>query len=99
MVEAPVLNLSRKPSLDVPDVCKGYFPTAADDDRALVTLRVIVRASGAVQSATVVAEDPSGQGFGAAARTCLLARTFTPGLDEAGHPAMAQTTVNVRFSR
>lgn len=98
-VEAPVANLSRKPSLDVPDACKGWFPSSAEDDHALVTLRVIVRANGSVQSANVVAENPKGQGFGAAARTCLLARTFTPGLDEAGNPAMAQTTVNVRFSR
>lgn len=99
VVEAPVANLSRKPSLDVPDACRGWFPSSAEDDHALVTLRVIVRANGSVQSANVVAENPMGQGFGAAARTCLLARTFTPGLDEAGKPAMAQTTVNVRFSR
>ncbi|MBI2395584.1 MAG: hypothetical protein HYV09_38820 [Deltaproteobacteria bacterium] len=98
-VEAPVANLSRKPSLDVPDACKGYFPASAEDDHALVTLRVIVRATGAVEGATVIAETPKGQGFGAAARTCLLARTFTAGLDEAGRPATAQTTVNVRFNR
>jgi len=98
-VEAPVENLSRKPSLDVPDACKGYFPSSADDDRAVVTLRVTVRANGEVAAAHVVSESPKGQGFGAAARGCLLARKFTPGLDEAGRPALAQATVNVRFSR
>lgn len=99
IVQQPVANLSRKPSLDAADACKGYFPAEADDDSALVTLRVMVRESGDVQSATVVAETPKGQGFGAAARACLLARTFTPGRDEAGRPTPAQTTVNVRFRR
>lgn len=95
----PTTNLSKKPSLDQPDACKGYFPQAADDDHAVVTLRVIVRPDGSVQAANVVSETPQGQGFGPAARSCLLGRTFSPGLSEAGQPTLAQTTVNVRFSR
>lgn len=95
----PATNLSRKPTLSDPNACKGFFPSGADDDEGAVTLRVVVRVDGSVASANVVKESPSGQGFGASARACLLARTFSPGLDPEGRPTLAAATVVVRFSR
>ncbi len=92
-------NLSQAPRLDQPDACRGYFPGIADDDNAVVTLVVVVRPDGGVSSASVVKESPAGQGFGQAARTCLLAKTFSPGLDKNGQAALASSTVNVRFTR
>lgn len=95
----PTVALTRKPVLESADACKGYFPASAESDSAVVTLRVLVQPSGEVSSATVASEVPNAQGFGSAARRCLLAQTFTPGLDEAGKPTLARSTVNVRFSR
>jgi protein TonB len=98
-VPVPTTNLSRKPMLPDPNACKGHFPNGADEDSGTVTLTVVVRPDGGVSSVAVVSEDPKGQGFGAAARTCLLGRTFDPGLDEAGKPTLAKATIKVRFSR
>jgi hypothetical protein len=46
-----------------------------------------------------VSEAPSGQGFGAAARTCMLGQVFEPALDRDGRPAATALNVNVKFSR
>ena len=94
-----IVNLSRKPSLSEANACKGFFPAAADDDEAVVSLEVSVRASGEVAAVTVVAETPRGQGFGAAARSCLLTRRFMPALDANGQPTPAATPIRVHFAR
>ena len=66
---------------------------------AQTAVMVVVAKSGAVSSATVLSESPAGQGFGAAARACLLAKHFTPALDREGQLAATAVRVNIRFSR
>jgi outer membrane biosynthesis protein TonB len=92
-------DLSQRPRLRVQDPCRGFFPAQARDDVALVSVRVVIDKGGNVASASVVTESPSRQGFGAAARACMLDQMFTPALDRAGRPAATALAVNVRFSR
>ncbi|MEO7094657.1 MAG: hypothetical protein ABI175_15475 [Polyangiales bacterium] len=96
---APTVDLSKPPTLGEPNACKGFFPADADDDSATVQVLITVQPSGAVTTASVLSENPKGQGFGKAARTCLLSKKFTPGLDKLGNPAASTTTVNLRFVR
>ena len=92
-------NLSRAPSLDEPDACRGFFPAEAGFDSAKVDLVVVVQAGGRVTSATIVRESPAGEGFGAAARACLLSKRFTPGANRAGRAVTASAAVRVHFTR
>ncbi|MEO7093092.1 MAG: hypothetical protein ABI175_07575 [Polyangiales bacterium] len=95
----PAANLSRMPKLEEANACKGFFPGSADDDSADTTLVVVIKPDGGVSSAAVVAETPKWQGFGNAARTCLLSKRFVPGLDKAGTAVLSSTTIRVHFSR
>lgn len=95
----PTVDKSQPPKLNEPNACKGFFPSDADDDAATVQVLITVQPSGSVTTASVLSEDPKGQGFGKAARTCLLSKKFSPGLDKFGNPAAATTTVNLRFVR
>jgi len=95
----PPANLSRAPSLDEVDACRGFFPAEAGVDAAKVDLVVVVQAGGRVASATVVREAPDGEGFGRAARACLLSKRFTPAADRAGRAVTASTAVRVHFTR
>jgi protein TonB len=95
----PAANLSQLPKLTEADACKGFFPSEAADDAAIVTLVVVVKTSGAVSSASIVAESPKGEGFGNAARACLLSKRFTPGLDKSGAATLSSATLNVHFTR
>lgn len=95
----PPSNLSRPPKLAVADPCRGFFPASADDDAANVSVAVVVRPDGSVASANVVNETVTGQGFGKAARACLLATKFSPALDISGQSTHAAATVIVRFAR
>ena len=95
----PLANLSRKPSLGESDPCRGFFPSAAQDDTASAGVFVVLSKSGKVTSAQVVNESPAGQGFGAAARACMLSKSFVPALDRSGNPASTSLRVNVRFRR
>jgi protein TonB len=92
-------DLSQSPRLRESDPCRGYFPSSARDDVAAAVVRVIVNQQGIATSANVVSESPSGQGFGAAARTCMLQQRFSPALDRQGRPAATAVNVNVKFSR
>lgn len=91
--------LSRPPRLAESDPCRGFFPKRALADHGEVTLRVRVERDGGVRSVTVGSESPSGQGFGAAARECLLSKHFSPALDEGGREVAVVSPVTVRFSR
>ena len=95
----PTANLSHPPSLDDPDACRGFFPTEAAVDAAKVDLVVIVQASGRVASASIARESPAGEGFGAAARACLLSKRFSPGADRAGRAVTASAAVRLHFTR
>jgi len=95
----PVSDLSRKPRLPGSDPCRGFFPGAATDDVGDVAVMVTIGKSGRVAQTQLVSESPSGQGFGAAARTCLASQTFVPALDHAGNAAATAIRVNLRFSR
>lgn len=73
------------------------FPPEAKMEEATVHLRVRVSVDGKPASIRVLS-DP-GEGYGAAARTCMLSSTFSPGLDADGKPIEAETTVKIRFVR
>jgi hypothetical protein len=92
-------DLSERPRLRDSDPCRGYFPKNAASDAAVATVRVIISKGGKVTSASIVSEAPSGQGFGSAARTCMLAQVFTPARDREGQPAATLLNVNVKFTR
>jgi outer membrane biosynthesis protein TonB len=95
----PAADLSRTPSLDEPDACRGFFPTDAAVDSAKVDLVVIVNASGRVKSLQIARESPAGEGFGAAARACLSVKQFTSALDRAGRAVTASASVRLHFTR
>jgi TonB-like protein len=95
----PASDLSRKPRLPGSDPCRGFFPSAAQDDVGDVAVMVTIGKSGRVSQTQLVSESPRGQGFGAAARTCLASQTFVPALDRAGNAAATAIRVNLRFSR
>jgi protein TonB len=95
----PASDLSRAPRLSESNPCRGFFPQNADSDSATASVMVVIAKSGAVQSARVVGETPAGQGFGSAARACMLSKRFTPALDKSGQLAATSLRVNVRFTR
>lgn len=95
----PVSNLSRKPSLGESDPCRGYFPGGAADDVASAAVMVTIAKNGAVSSVKLLSESPAKQGFGAAARTCMTSKRFSPGLDRDGKPTATAIRVNIRFTR
>lgn len=96
----PGPDLSAPPSIPGgKNVCAGYFPGEADDDSGFVQLIIDVDPAGKVSKAVVVKETPKGQGFGKAARNCLLAKKVTPGLDSTGKPTAKSLTVNLNFTR
>lgn len=95
----PLANLSRKPSLGESDPCRGFFPSGAQSDAASAGVFVVLSKSGKVTSARVVNESPAGEGFGAAARSCMMSKSFVPALDRSGNPAATSLRVNVRFRR
>ena len=95
----PASDLSRKPRLPGGDPCHGFFPNAAQDDVGDVAVMVTIAKSGRVSQTRLLSESPRGQGFGAAARTCLASQAFVPALDRAGNAAATAIRVNLRFSR
>jgi protein TonB len=95
----PVGDLSRKPGLGESDPCRGYFPGAASDDVASAAVMVTISKSGTVSNVALLSESPAGQGFGAAATTCMKSKRFTPGLDHDGNTAATRIRVNVHFER
>jgi hypothetical protein len=95
----PAGDLSQKPSLGEVDPCRGYFPSAASDDAANASVLVTIAKTGAVTKVQLLSESPAGQGFGAAARTCMSSKRFTPGLDRDGNRAATAIRVNIRFMR
>jgi hypothetical protein len=95
----PAADLSRKPSLPGGDPCRGFFPGAATEDMGSVAVMVTVGKTGRVANTQLLSENPRGQGFGAAARTCLASQSFIPALDREGNHAATAIRVNIRFSR
>jgi hypothetical protein len=95
----PASDLSRKPGLGETDPCRGFFPNGATDDVATAAVMVTIGKNGAVSNVRLVSESPAGQGFGAAARTCMGGKRFSPGLDHDGNPTATAIRVNIRFMR
>jgi outer membrane biosynthesis protein TonB len=95
----PASNLSRKPRLPGSDPCRGFFPATAQDDIGDVAVMVTIAKSGRVSNTQLLSETPRGQGFGAAARTCLASQNFVPALDRDGIAAATAIRVNLRFTR
>ncbi len=62
------------------------FPSTAQADVGDVGVLVTIAKSGRVSRTELVSESPRGQGFAAAARTCLASQTFVPALDRAETP-------------
>jgi TonB family protein len=92
-------DLSRKPGLGESDPCRGYFPSGASDDVASAAVLVTIGRNGSVSSVRLLSESPPKQGFGAAARTCMTSKRFSPGLDRDGKPTATAIRVNIRFRR
>lgn len=95
----PPVDKSRAASLTVDNPCKGFFPGDADDDLATVQVLVTVKPDGGVQTVSVVSENPKGQGFGKAARSCMLSAKFNPAFDKTGAPTAITQQFNIRFTR
>ncbi len=95
----PLSDLSRLPRLVRQDPCRGFFPSTASGNMGRATVRVVVGKSGSASRAMVLSETPTGQGFGAAARRCMLGQPFKPALGKSGAPTATAVTVNVRFTR
>lgn len=95
----PASDLSKKPALGESDPCRGFFPSGAEDDVATAAVMVTIGRSGAVSSVQILSESPPKQGFGAAARTCMAGKRFSPGLDRDGQPTATAIRVNIRFTR
>jgi periplasmic protein TonB len=95
----PASDLSRKPGLGESDPCRGYFPSSATEDVATAAVMVTIGRSGAVSNVRLLSESPPKQGFGAAARSCMAGKRFSPGLDGNGNPTATAIVVNVRFMR
>jgi hypothetical protein len=95
----PASDLSQKPALGESDPCRGYFPSGASDDVANAAVMVTIGRTGAVSSVQLLSESPPKQGFGAAARTCMTSKRFSPGLDRDGKPTATAIRVNIRFMR
>jgi TonB family protein len=95
----PASDLSRKPALGESDPCRGYFPGGAADDVASAAVMVTIGKNGSVSNVRLLSESPPKQGFGAAARTCMSSKRFTPGLDRDGKPTATAIRVNIRFRR
>jgi periplasmic protein TonB len=95
----PASDLSRKPGLSEANPCSGFFPSGAEDDVANAAVMVTIGKSGAVSSVQLLSESPPKQGFGAAARTCMSGKRFSPGLDRDGNPTATAIRVNIRFTR
>lgn len=96
---APPVDMSRAASLTVDNPCKGFFPSDADDDVARVSVLVTVKADGSVATVSVMDENPKGQGFGKAARTCMLSAKFNSAFGKDGKPVAATQQFNIRFTR
>jgi len=77
------------------------WPREADAeqiDEQAVVIRVVVRADGSVESASVVS-DP-GHGFGQAAMACATRTRFVPARDRSGRPVRTTSPpIRVRFTR
>jgi protein TonB len=77
------------------------WPAAADAEQIneqTVVIRVVVSATGKVESAELVSD--SGHGFGPAAIACALRTRFTPARDFEGNAVRAQSPpIRVRFTR
>ena len=95
----PASDLSRKPQLPGSDPCRGFFPGAARDDAGSVAVMVTIGKSGRVMNTQLLSEDPPAQGFGGAARACLLSQHFIPAQDREGNLAATAIRVNLRFNR
>lgn len=95
----PPMNVVRKAALQIDSGCRGFFPDGASEDNATVTIKVLVGKDGQLSDVTILSEKPPGQGFGAAARSCLKAARGVPALGVDGEVVTAPLTAIVRFSR
>jgi len=92
-------DLSRRPALPRADPCGGYFPNQAFDDAGDVAVMIVVGKDGRVGNVSLVSEAPRGQGFFAAARSCLMNERLIPALDREGKPAATAIRVSLNFRR
>lgn len=93
-------SAARPVQLDAKDWRCPWPRAALDQDvfEQSVTLRVVVGADGAVQTATLLS-DP-GNGFGAAALACAKSTRFSPARDASGRATSATSPpIRVRFTR
>jgi protein TonB len=95
---APRVDRAKPAAMLDGEAWKCPFPPEAETiDSAVVTMRVVVDASGAPKDVAVQV-DP-GHGFGREARRCASAKRWTPAQDGDGKPTEATVTVRVHFDR
>ncbi len=90
-------SLARGPSRPTGTDCSALFPAGAKATEGSVGLDVQVDASGATTGSRVLTEEPTGEGFGAAARTCASSMHFSPALDANGAPTAGRVQIRVAF--
>jgi periplasmic protein TonB len=76
------------------------FPMEAEVDnveQAAVLLKVSILPDGRPSDASIL-QDP-GHGFGRAARSCAMARSYEPALDREGSPIFGAITIHIEFAR
>lgn len=81
------------------DPCHGLFPWRAQSDHGEVTLVLRVDPSGYPQLERVVDEQPRGEGFAEAARSCARRLRFSAAHDARGVAIAARSVVKLGFDR
>ena len=89
---------SAKPTL-VKNACERSFVHTATVDEATVVVELTVAEDSEVKNIVVIDENPTGQGFGAAAMTCMAESSFAAARDAAGKPLARTTRLHLRFVR
>jgi protein TonB len=95
----PASDLSRAARLTVSNPCRGLYPNEASNDSGDVSLSLVVAATGQIRIVSILSESPPGQGFGRAARACMLAHRMDPAIDKTGAAVTSVASVIVHFSR
>lgn len=92
-------NQTRPPRIPRLDRCLDLYPRKANANEATVIVAVDVAADGSVLTIEILSEEPSGQGFGASARSCLERQTYLPAHDVAGTPIPARLKLRIHSTR
>ncbi len=79
--------------------CAGYFPTGAHVAHGSVQVEVEVSENGRIAATRVVAEQPTREGFGGAARACVSRLRFSPAQSSRGTAIAGRARLQLSFDR